>query len=239
MDATTVARPGGDPRSRRRLGLLLTPIVILSLAGLLADWFAAAILTEHPLLQVFLNPRIRYLTLASNHLDALSFYGVAFLRLVLTDPLFFLFGRWHGDAALRWMERHWPASEALIRWTERAFGRASYVLVAVAPNGVICLLAGATGMSPAAFVVLNVGGTVARLVLIRTLAAAFAQPLEQAFQFVSRFRWWLVGLSVAIGLVQLYRGRRAGRSPVKTVSELEGELEEAGTEGATAAEAPP
>src|SRR5688500_8767411 len=96
-------------RSRRTLVLLITPVAVLTVAGTLADWFAAPILTEHPLLQILLNPRIRYLSLASNHLDATSFYLAGFFRLVLTDPLYYLFGRWYGDAALRWMERHWPA----------------------------------------------------------------------------------------------------------------------------------
>jgi membrane protein DedA with SNARE-associated domain len=215
-------------KNRFRLALLLTPLVALSVAGTLADWFAAAIITEHPLLQIFMNPRIRYLALASNQLDATPYYLVGFFRLVLTDPLYFLFGRLYGDAALRWMERHWPSSEHLIVATERLFARASYPLVAVAPNGVICLLAGATGMRPATFVALNVGGTVARLVAIRAFAEALAGPIDVVFGIIDRYRWWLVGISVAIGLYELHRSRKAGRSRITSVSTVQQELEDAG-----------
>jgi hypothetical protein len=77
-----------------------------------------------------------------------------------------------------------------------------------------------------AFVALNVAGTAARLIAIRVFAAAFTQPLDDVLSFVSRYRWWLVGVSIALGLLELYRGRRVGREPVKTAAIIERELEE-------------
>jgi hypothetical protein len=61
------------------------------------------------------------------------------------------------------------------------------------------------------FALLDAAGTIARLVLLRTLADLFTGPLTDATRFIDRYQWWLVGLSVGIGLVQLSRRRTARR----------------------------
>ena len=216
--------------ARRKLTLILTPIVLLTVAGILADWFAAAIITDHPLLQMFLNPRLRYLTLASNQVDPVPFFLVGFFRLVLTDPLYYLLGRWYGDAALRWMERHGGESGAAVRIFERWFAKAAYPVVALAPNGFICLLAGSTGMRPGVFAALNVGGTIVRLIAVRVFAEALERPLDTALDFIREYQWWVVGVSVVLGLLQWWRSRRAGRSKIKSPAQIEEEIEEAEAE---------
>ncbi|HEX2266605.1 MAG TPA: hypothetical protein VHI97_00200 [Actinomycetota bacterium] len=216
--------------ARRKLTLLLTPIVVLTAAGIFADWFAAAIITDHPLLQMFLNPRLRYLALASNQIDPVPFFLVGFFRLVLTDPLYYLLGRWYGEAALRWMERHGGESGAAVRILERWFAKAAYPMVALAPNGFICLLAGTTGMRPAVFAALNVGGTIVRLIVVRAFAEALEEPLGAVLNFIGKYQWWVVGISCALGLLQLWRSRRAGREKIKSPARIEEELEEAEAE---------
>ena len=47
-----------------------------------------------------------------------------------------------------------------MRQVERWFGRAAYPLVFVAPNNLICLMAGAAGMSVGGFFAVNLAGTV-------------------------------------------------------------------------------
>ena len=116
--------------------------------------------------------------LTTNQLDALSYYGVASLRLLVSDPLFFLLGMWYGDAAIRWVERKWASQGEMLRWFERAFGKAAYPLVFLAPNNPICLFAGASGMAIPVFLVLNVSGTFARLYAIRVLGATFESPID-------------------------------------------------------------
>src|SRR3712207_8148072 len=46
--------------------------------------FRSRLITERPLLQMFLNPRNRYLILASVQVDLVPFFVVGFLRLTLT-----------------------------------------------------------------------------------------------------------------------------------------------------------
>jgi membrane protein DedA with SNARE-associated domain len=80
--------------------------------------------------------------------------------------------------------------------------------VLVAPNGLVCLLAGTTGMSAPTFAAIDVAGTLGRLVLIRLLADVLARPLAVITRYVGRYSWWLVALSVGVGALQLRR--RAG-----------------------------
>ena len=212
--------------SRRVLYLLLAPIIALTVVGTLGDWFAAAIINEHPLLQMFINPRNRYLALASNQVDTVPFYVVGFTRLVLTDPLYYLLGYWYGDNALRWIEKKLGEDGSLVETFERFFSKAAYPIVLLAPNGYICAMAGMTGMRPRVFVSLNLVGTILRLVLIRQFAATFDEPLEGFLEFIQRYQWWIVGLSIALGVWQLSGKWRRGEREVEPLSGIAEELEE-------------
>ena len=70
------------------------------MAGTMANWFAPLLVTRHPLLLIGLNPRLRYLVLASSGLSALPFFAVPLMRLVTIDLLSYLLGRWCGEAVL-------------------------------------------------------------------------------------------------------------------------------------------
>ena len=193
---------------RRRLLLLLVPIIVVGVLGTIADWLAPSLIVHHPLLEIAFNPKIRYLALAAGRIPAPVWFGVAFGRLVAVDPFWYLLGRWYGEDAVRWIDRRFRGGRAL-RLIERWFSRASWPIVLVAPDGVICLLAGATGMSAPTFVALDFLGTVARLVLIRLLADALAGPLTDVGRYLGRYAWWLVGLSLVVGGFQLWRRLRA------------------------------
>ena len=54
---------------------------------------------------------------------------------------------WYGDTALTWMEQRTKTYGTMLRQWERWFQKAAYPLVFIAPNNVICLFAGAAGMS--------------------------------------------------------------------------------------------
>jgi membrane protein DedA with SNARE-associated domain len=151
--------------------------------------------------------------------DTGLFYGLGFLRLVITDPFFYLLGLWYGDRALAWMKRRSLGSARLIERVERWFARFRYPVVFLAPNGLVCLLAGATEMPVVPFVLLDVAGTIARLAVIKALAHVFTGPLAATNRFIDRYQWWLVGLSIAVAAWQISRRRRASqREPAKPQS---------------------
>ena len=200
------------------LPILLVPIVVAMVLAMIGDVIGPSLINEHPLWQVTMNPRNRWLLLAAPQVALWSFFVVGFVRLVAIDPLFYLLGRQHGDAALRWAEQKLGDDGGLVRKVERWFGKAAPVVVLVAPNGYVCLLAGAAGMRVRTFLTLNVVGTLGRLVLFRAAGAAFRDQLLDVLEFIQRYQWWLVALSLVVVSVQARR-RRATESPVDAVQQ--------------------
>jgi membrane protein DedA with SNARE-associated domain len=216
---------GAESRAPRRIPLpwLITPIAVMSVAGLVADAIGPTLINERPLLQVFLNPRNRYLLLAAPQVDLVPFFVVGFVRLLLTDPLFFLLGRQYGDAALRWAEDNAGGMGPILRRVERWFGKAAPAIVLIAPSGNMCLLAGVSGMRTRLFWIMNVVGTVGRLSLFWIAGDAFREQLEDLLDLIQRYQWHLVAVTVGIVVLQTAWGRRQGT--IDTPAEAEAEIE--------------
>lgn len=214
---------GAGPPSVRIRNLAVGALVALTIAGWTGDILLSRLIDSHPLLFIALNARNRNLLLASPFLDAWSFYLVGLLRLLLSDPLFFLFGRWYGDAAVRWMERKAPTYGQLLRSAETWFAKAAYPMVALAPNNFICLFAGSSGMHPVAFLVLNVLGTVARLFALRVLGDVFASPLEGVVDFITEHRLAVFVVSLALVGLSIWSERRSGGTDMEALDQIERE----------------
>lgn len=227
------ARPG--PPSALARNATIGVLVALVVAANLGNVLFASLVNDHPLTLIAMNPSNRNLALASANLDALAFYGVGMLRLLLPDPLFFLLGRWYGDAAIRWMERKAPTYGELLRQLEHWFGKARYVVVAIAPNNPVCLFAGAAGMSVVGFAVANVVGTAVRLVLIRAFSSVFEDLLGSVRGFIGDYRWPITALSVVLVAFTIWNDRRGGRDGIGDLVNLEEGIAEAEAELASEA----
>ena len=212
-------RPPGRP-SRSRVVLVVIPIVGLIVAGYIGDALTTTLADKHPLLLVMLNARSRILVLTTNQLDAVSFYLTAGLRLLASDPLFYLLGRWYGDAMIQWVENRSKTFGEQIRLYERAFAKAAYPLVFLMPNPYICLFAGASGMRVASFFTLNIAGTVFRLNLIRRVGEAFDGPIDGILDFFGRYRLPLFIFSVALVFFIVFNDRRSGKDEIGSMLDL-------------------
>jgi membrane protein DedA with SNARE-associated domain len=162
--------------------------------------------------------------LAAPLLEFWPFFLVGMVRLALTDPLFYLFGRGYGDGAIEWTERRLGAPGS-VRRLEHWFRRAAYPIVAIAPNNIVCVLAGAAGMSVIGFLLANLGGTAARMILIWWVGDVFSEPLLDVVDFVGRYRWILTAVTVVIVVASVLRARRSRRSEIESVEEVAEELE--------------
>jgi membrane protein DedA with SNARE-associated domain len=202
----------------------VTPIIILVICSNIGDALTTTWAKDHPLALVALNARNRILVLTTNQLDALSYYTVGTLRLLVSDPLFYLLGVFYGERAVSWMEKKAPTYGGMLRTLEKWFGKASYPLVFIAPNNFICLVAGSAGMPLGIFFFLNITGTLARLWLIRVIGATFDAPIGSILDFFSRYRWQLFILSVVLVGFTVWNERRLGRGEIETIRELEEEL---------------
>jgi membrane protein DedA with SNARE-associated domain len=206
---------------------MAVPLVALIVISYIGDILAAALATDHPLVLLAMNPRSRNLVLVTNQLDAVSYYLVGGVRLLLSDPLYFLLGYFYGDAAVRWLERKSPSYGPMARAVERFFGRFGHPLVFIAPNPYICLFAGASGMGVATFAILNVTGTITRLYLVRRVGETFESPIDNVLDFIREYRTPLIILSVVLVAFTILNERRHGRDEVGAITSLADDLEDA------------
>lgn len=224
--APAEVRPARRPPSRRAVTLVSIPLIVFVIIGYVGDALAPSLVDRHPLLLIVLNARVRNLALVTNELDPWSYYGVGFVRLVASDPLFFLLGYWYGDAAVHWMERRTRTWGQLLRQIERWFGKAAYPIVFLAPNNFICLFAGASGMSLRAFVLLNTTGTLFRLWLVRVFGRAFESPLDDVVDWIADNRAVLLVVTVGLVLVSIVLEARTGETELSALAHLDDELED-------------
>lgn len=213
---------------RRKVAIVGTLIGVLVVANNVGSIFTTTLAEDHPAWLLALNSSNRSLGLATNQLDAFSYYSLGMLRLLVSDPLFFLLGLWYGDAAIRWLERKWASQGELARQMERWFEKASYPVVFFAPNNIVCLLAGASGMPLFGFVATNLAGTVARLYLIRVLGKTFESPIARVLDFFAEYRVPLLILSIVAVGGSFVLDRRKGGGELDVVEQLE---DEAGRDG--------
>ncbi|MGH8886340.1 MAG: hypothetical protein ACRDYX_14420 [Egibacteraceae bacterium] len=192
----------------RRVALLVVPIVVLSIAGILAAALTPLLVRDHPLLLIVLEARNRYLLLVSGKVGTAEFIAVGVARRLASDPFFYLLGRWYGDRAVDYVEQRWGGRRHTVDLVGRAFRRVADAAVLLFPGALVCALAGSTGMRPARFVSLNLAGSLLVVVALRVLADAAAGPLAKIVDFNDRNAGWLTALFVVATAAWLYWRRR-------------------------------
>lgn len=211
--------------SRRTLTLIVGPILAVVVIGTLGNMFHPSLLKNHPLLLVAMEPRNRYLLLVADKVSFVPFLLVATVRRLVSDPLFYLLGYLYGDAGVRWIERKMADSGGLVRGMERGFAKAAPLMVFLFPGAIVCVLAGATGMSPLLFLALNVAGTITMVSLLYRFAEFFDGPLGAVNGFYADNNKLLTIISVVFTLLWLIMQRKQGRSDLESISTIEEELE--------------
>lgn len=201
----------GQPPAKWIVRIVVGLVIISQVSALMGDLFLAGIVDRQPALLIALNPRNRNLALATNQLSAVTYYTVGFIRLVVSDPLYYLLGFWFGDRAIAWTERRSRTYGPMIRDGERFFRRAAYPLIFFAPNNIICALSAATGVKLRTFIALNLSGTVARLIIVRQIGEIFSSPIQSIIDFIAAYRVPLLILS-AIGVAWTVFGEFRGNN---------------------------
>lgn len=196
--APVTAEP--SPVDRRRLALLLVPFFVSAVVSTVGVALAPALLVKTPLLLVGLSPLWRHLLLASPSVDTLPFFAVGLPRMFAVDPFMYVLGRDFGDVAIEALVARLGA-EKMIRRLDRAARRASWLLVLLWPDPLVCTLAGASRLNPVAFVILNLLGTVGALALARVSGEALAGPVGWLRTFLENNTLATTTISVAVVLL--------------------------------------
>ena len=203
--------------------LLVAPIVVLSTMGTIATALTPTLAANHPLLLIAMDARNRMLVLA-REVDLVPFILVGVLRRSLSDPLFYLLGRYYGEGAIRWLEKK-GGGGGLVTFTEKLFKRAGYPMVFAFPGAIVCALAGTTGMSPVGFVIANLAGTLTSVIAVRMFSDAISSPVEALLGFFERNMVATTTVSVSLVILSLLLNRAQGKLEGASIDELEKELD--------------
>ena len=212
--------PHREPR-RRHLVWLVAPIAVMIAAGYVAGALWPTLSIEHPLWLLGLSAANRYCVMVVNQVDLWAYYLIGTLRLLAPDPFFFAIGWLYGPAALRWMEQRSPTVRSIMGRIEGWFDRWGDVLVFCFPNNYVCLVAGVARMSIVRFAVLNVAGTLARLLLLQIVGDIFSGPIDWFLGFVADYRIPLLVISVVAVAFTAGGELRRGRRDLEGIQELE------------------
>lgn len=215
---------GRPPPSRRTLTLIVAPIIAVVVVGNLGNLFHAPLLKDHPMWLVAMEPRNRFLLLVADKVSFWPYLVVATARRLVSDPLFYLLGYLYGDRAVRWMERKMGEGGGVVRAIERAFTKAAPVMVFILPGLPVCVLAGATGMNPIVFLVLNVVGTITMVTILYQLAEVLDGPLGAINGFYSDHTLTIFIVTFVLLGLYLVSQQLQGKCDIQSVSKMEAEL---------------
>ncbi|MGH9223616.1 MAG: DedA family protein [Acidimicrobiales bacterium] len=211
---------------RKKLVLIVAPIVVLAIVGTVTTALTPALAAKHPLLLIMLEARNRNLILA-REVDFLPFLLVAILRRTLTDPLYFLLGWYYGDAAVRWLEVK-AGLQDYARLMEKVFRKASYPAVFLFPGAVVCALAGVVRMRFPVFLAVNFAGTLTAVIALKAFGDVFASPVEAIVGFFDRNLLVTTAISIVLVTLSVLAGRLQGKMELsmKDIDELQQAAEE-------------
>ncbi|MGH9278052.1 MAG: DedA family protein [Acidimicrobiales bacterium] len=205
---------------RQKLLLIVVPIIVLSGVAFVASALTPTLAAKHPLLLILMEARNRNLILAER-VSFWPFLIVATFRRTLSDPLYYLLGKYYGDRAIRWLEVN-AGMGSYARLMERIFKKASYPAVFLFPGAIVCAMAGVTGMRFGVFMLLNVAGTISAVVALKVFGNVFSAPVEGIVGFFNRNLVVTTAISIALVALSIVVSRWEHKERM-SIEELEGD----------------
>jgi hypothetical protein len=134
---------------------------------------------------------------------------IAFLRIGAAFVVCHLIGRAYHDDAIGWFRKYLGVSAETIDSFNRAFARAEWVLIPFfVGSNIVAALSGVHRTPPVRLAFLLSAGIAARLVLMWWLARTFEAQLVDFLEWLQRYQWWAVGISIAVVLLVNIRNFR-------------------------------
>jgi membrane protein DedA with SNARE-associated domain len=206
-DGTAAADEPPRPVPKRwQLWTVVIAIAVLFVMNQIGNIVGPSWVNAHPVGLLCLTGLMRWQILTVNLIDPVwVFIVVGGARLLIADPFFYLLGLWYGESAFVWIERRSTTLGEGARKLSGYFRYVSYPLVMIMPNNPVCVLAGVNRMRPVVFAVLNVIGTIGRLILIIWLGKKLQEPIDAVLDFIKEYRWYLIALSVPFVVLATWR----------------------------------
>jgi membrane protein YqaA with SNARE-associated domain len=169
----------------------------------------AGALLEHPVRILALNASNMHLLATGFQVDWIWFLTVPLLRLLAPDPLFYALGYLYRHRARAWVESMFPGTDRffeLMDGTTETRTMARTVLeamVVIAPNNPVCAIAGIMAMPIRRFVVLNIIGTIGRLVLFKLISQAYQDQISEVIGWIARYQNYFLYAALALFVVNV------------------------------------
>ena len=191
--------------------LTLVAFVLLVIATNIASAVWARWIDINPEGLLMLSSRNRYLalTLAAG-VPVATYVMIAFVRIGAAFVVCHMIGRAYHDDAIGWFRKYLGVTPEAIDTFNRGFAKAEWFLIPFfAGSNIVAALSGVHRTPPVRLTVLLAVGIAGRLALMWWLARTFESQLVEFLEWLQRYQWWAVGISIAIVLlinVRNFRG---------------------------------
>jgi hypothetical protein len=164
-------------------------------SGLWARW-----VDTNPEGLLVLSSRNRYLALTLAAGVPVWLYAViGFARIATAFVVCHMIGRAYHDDAIGWFRKYLGVRPDAIDSFNRGFGRAEWFLIPFfAGSNIVAALSGVHRTPPVRLAALLATGIAARLALMWWLARTFDDQLVSFLEWLQRYQWWAVGISIAL-----------------------------------------
>jgi hypothetical protein len=209
---STTAEPDPTPHVRPNWApLTLVAFVALVICSNIASAVWARWVNTNPEGLLLLSSRNRYLALTLAAGVSIPFYVViGFLRIGAAFVVCHVVGRAYRDDVAGWFVKYLGMTKESITAFERGFDKAEWALIPFfAGSNIVAALSGVRQTPPVKLISLLAIGIAGRLALMWWLARTFEDQLVDFLEFLQRYQWWAVGIS--IGLVVLVNSRNLRR----------------------------
>jgi hypothetical protein len=190
--------------------LTLIAFVVLVICSNIASGVWARWIDTNPEGLLMLSSRNRYLALTLAAGIALTSYVViGFFRIALAFVVCHLIGRAYHDDAIGWFTKYLGVTPEAIAGFNRGFTKAEWALIPLfAGSNIVAALSGVHRTPPFKLAALLTVGIAGRLTLMWWLARTFEVQLVEFLEWLQRYQWWAVGISIAIVVAVNFRNFR-------------------------------
>ncbi len=190
------------------LGAFVLLVVATNIAA--AVWARWVYLNPEGLLVLSSRNRYLALTLAAG-VTLPAYVVIATLRIGTAFVVCHLIGRAYGSTALGWFTKYLGISPDAIDGFNRGFVKAEWALIPIfAGSNIVAALTGVRRTPAVRLIVLLAIGIALRLALMWWLARTFETQLVAFLEWLQRYQWWAVGISVALVVLFNMRNLRRG-----------------------------
>lgn len=189
------------------LVVFVTLVIASNVAG--AVWARWVITNPEGLLALSSRNRYLALTLAAG-VSVPLYVVIGFLRIAAAFLVCHFIGRAYRTDAIGWFTKYLGVTPESIDGFNRGFSKAEWVVIPFfAGSNIVGVLSGVHRTPPVRLAMLLAAGIAARLALMWWLARTFESQLVDFLEWLQRYQWWAVGISVGIVLLVNTRNFRS------------------------------